>query len=243
MVDTGASCLSLPQEFFSMVDAWVPGMSCVSEYIPGYDYTDCANDQCSEQKQLSICYLNEGVRASDLPVLSFRLSERDAELYLPLESLVVNDRPSGKPRVCLTPTDSYAMYRSEQIRDLLYFPKISFGSLAIRNLLTTFDMRSMSVGLKNKKVFDTSQLDKCSSPAVCIGAQERYESLNTCVDPACHLLYFHELDEETKTCRLGRGFLISAACTLLVLALAEVALSEIYQTLARKLTATYATST
>ena len=54
--------------------------------------------------------------------------------------------------------------------------------------------------------------------------------------------YFHELDRETKTCRVSRPFLVGAVCTLLLLAMTEVALSEIYQKLAKKLTATYATS-
>ena len=54
--------------------------------------------------------------------------------------------------------------------------------------------------------------------------------------------YFHELDGETKTCRISRPFLVGAVCTLLLLAMTEVALSEIYQKLAKKLTATYATS-
>ena len=54
--------------------------------------------------------------------------------------------------------------------------------------------------------------------------------------------YFHELDGETKTCRISRPFLVGAVCTLLLLTMTEVALSEIYQKLAKKLTATYATS-
>jgi len=57
-------------------------------------------------------------------VLSFRLGENEETMYLPLGDLVINDRPSGKPRVCINPTDSYALYRSDQVRDLLYFPKI-----------------------------------------------------------------------------------------------------------------------
>jgi len=140
MIDTGAACLSLPLEFFAMVEAWVPGINCVQEYIDGVDFTECITDElpCPNFKKLTICYLNEGVRASDLPVMSFRLGETENKLYLPLEDLVVSDRPSGKPRVCLNPTDSYAMFRTDQIKDLLYFPKISFGTLALRNLVTVY---------------------------------------------------------------------------------------------------------
>jgi hypothetical protein len=69
MVDTGASCLSLPLEFFNMVQAWVPGMECVEEFVGGHDYTDCADDTCSKFKDLIICYLKDGERPADLPVL------------------------------------------------------------------------------------------------------------------------------------------------------------------------------
>uniref|UniRef100_A0A7S0HVL5 Peptidase A1 domain-containing protein n=1 Tax=Hanusia phi TaxID=3032 RepID=A0A7S0HVL5_9CRYP len=245
MVDTGAACLSLPQELFDMVLSWTPALHCVPELVPKFDFTDCANSACTESKNLTICYLGEGSGEEDLPVLSFRMSEEGPLLYLPLSSLMINDRPSGKPRVCLNPTDSIAMYRTEQIKDLLYFPKISFGTLALRNLFTSFDMQAMSVGMKNKIVFDPStysEIGKCSVPVTCQGAQTYYAPMNTCLDPDCEQFYFHELDQETKTCRLNNAFLVSCILVLLSFSVAEVALSEIYETLSRKLMRNYASS-
>jgi len=245
MVDTGAACLSLPQELFDMVVSWTPALNCGPELVPRFDFTDCANSACTESKNLTICYLREGMKEEDLPVLSFRMSEDGPLLFLPLASLMINDRPSGKPRVCLNPADSIAMYRTEQIKDLLYFPKISFGTLALRNLFTSFDMRAMSVGMKNKMTFDSTtyaEIGVCSKPVTCRGAQTFYAPMNTCVDPDCEQFYFHELDQDTKTCRLNNSFLISCIVVLLSFTMAEVALSEIYETLSRKLMRNYASS-
>mmetsp|Transcript_5284 Transcript_5284/g.12705 ORF Transcript_5284/g.12705 Transcript_5284/m.12705 type:complete len:591 (-) Transcript_5284:234-2006(-) len=239
MVDSGASCLSLPKELFEAVEAWVPTLECIQERVDGYDHTEmcpAGDPECAgEYKNLTICYLREGASARDLPVLSFSLAEEGAHLHLPLSSLLVNDRPSGRPRVCLNVGDSIAPYW-ERSRSLLQDPpRISFGTLALRNLFTTFDMEHAMVGMRNKAIFDEDNVQMCATPVVCVGAQEHYGPLNICIDPPCDLLYFHVLDEESKRCRMGSGFLISAVVTLVAFAVAEVALSEIYDRLARKL--------
>jgi len=240
MVDTGASCLSLPEEFFQMVTAWVPALECVSERVQGYDNTECKDSLCSEFNNLTICYLAEGASADDLPVLSFRLSEKGSELHLPLSGLIVNDRPSGRPRVCVNPADSIAMFRREEIKSFLFFPKISFGTLALRNLHITFDMEATTVGLRNKVTYDVStNAGLCAEPVSCIGAQSPYPAKNLCIDPPCEQVYFHVLDESRKTCRISNGFLVSVIITLVAFALAEIALSEIYDKLAHKLTSNY----
>jgi len=246
MVDTGASCLSLPEEFFAMLLAWVPALECVQEWVAGVDFTDCIEQPCTDttgRRNLTICYIREGFRASDLPTLSFRLAEAGEDLFLPLSGLVLNDRPSGRPRVCVAPMEAIELYRAEAIKYLLMFPKISFGTLALRNLVTAFDMRNMMVGMKNKRIPPAvpSALS-CAAPADCRGAQDRYDALNICIDPACEMIYFHALDPEAKQCRITDSFLISAVIILSAMALAEVALVEIYAALARKLTSTFATS-
>jgi hypothetical protein len=71
-----------------------------------------------------------------------RMSEDGRPLFLPLSGLMINDRPSGRERVCINPGDSIQAYQSDQaMKYLLYFPKISFGTLALRNLFTVFDMQ------------------------------------------------------------------------------------------------------
>ena len=79
-------------------------------------------------------------------------------------------------------------YRADPIRELLYFPKISFGTLALRNLVTAFDMPSMSVGFKNKKIYPQGPSALCAAPAKCAGAEVPYPPLNTCLDPPCHAM-------------------------------------------------------
>ena len=79
-------------------------------------------------------------------------------------------------------------YRADPIRDLLYFPKISFGTLALRNLVTAFDMPSMSVGFKNKKIYPQGPSSLCAAPAKCAGAEVPYPPMNTCLDPPCHAM-------------------------------------------------------
>ena len=92
-----------------MVTAWIPALDCVQEHEEAFDFTECSNEDCSSRKKITVCYLSEGARAGELPVLSFRLGEVGAVLYVPLSDLIVNDRPSGRPRVCVNPSDSYAM--------------------------------------------------------------------------------------------------------------------------------------
>jgi len=242
MIDSGASCLTLPKELFESVVAWVPALDCVQEWIQDFDYTERCRPEYTECtslfKNLTMCYLRPGFDPANLPVLAFRLSEDGEQLYLPLSELVINDRPSGLPRVCVNVGDSIDFYLYHERTLYADPPRISFGTLALRNLLTIFDMEHSMVGMRNKAVFDTHNLKICSEPTVCIGAQQRYAPRNVCIDPPCHQLYFHVLDEETKKCRMGRGFLLSAVATLVAFAAAEIALSEIYERLARKLTNT-----
>ena len=44
-------------------------MECVEEFVEGFDYTECSDDTCSKFKPLIICYLKDGERPADLPVL------------------------------------------------------------------------------------------------------------------------------------------------------------------------------
>ncbi|KAJ1468692.1 hypothetical protein T484DRAFT_1854632 [Baffinella frigidus] len=88
------------------------------------------------------------------------------------------------------------------------------------------------VGMKNKRIPPAvpSALS-CAAPADCRGAQDRYDALNICIDPACEMIYFHALDPEAKQCRITDSFLISAVVMLSAMALAEVSLLEIYAAL------------
>jgi len=247
MVDTGAACLTLPQELFDSLVAWVPALNCTREHVEGFDYTDCVDQTCqSGFKKLTICYLKDGALAADLPVLTLAMQDGGERLFLPLAGLLVNDRPSGRPRVCVNPTDSIASYQTDQLRYLLMFPKISLGTLALRNLVAAFDLDAMAVGLRNKATYSWPAgggQKGCAAPAACVGAQVYVPASNSCRDPPCELLYFHEIDPATHTCRVQAAFVACGVLLLLCLAAAELALSEIYERLSRKLVANYALST
>lgn len=175
MVDTGAACLSLPQEFFDMVVAWVPSLDCVPETEPEYDYSECLDQQCTKFKPVTVCYLRDGADPSNLPTLTFSMSEGSQPLYLPLSELIVNDRPSGRPRVCINPGDSISYLDTipeSSAGSVVFFPKISFGTLALSNLLTAFDMKSMSIGMRNKVEYRGGGATAlCATRTVCKGGQ------------------------------------------------------------------------
>ena len=59
LVDTGASCLGLPAEFFDMVISWLP-MRCALGKIDNIP---------------RLCYLSTEVRTSSLPTISFKLAD------------------------------------------------------------------------------------------------------------------------------------------------------------------------
>lgn len=77
IVDTGASCLSLPGEFFDMMMAWIPS-SC--------DAPVHVNGQYGSM-MYQTCYVNETV--VNLPSLSFTVTNGGDPIYLPIQNLLL----------------------------------------------------------------------------------------------------------------------------------------------------------
>jgi hypothetical protein len=202
LVDTGATCLTLPAEFYDVLMAWVPA--------------------CSDTNTGERCYVeNNDAAIAALPHIAFQLKEYGTPLYISLASLLL-DTGSSSSSLSLSPestaTDDDAdanrelcVLRGGQIAtsDGLYMqtlPRISFGSLVLRSLYAAFDLDAPRVGFAAK----TSPLDgeegRCLS-ATCTGEQQLDRTTNACLNPSCEDFFFQEIDPTSlTTCRYKPPF-------------------------------------
>jgi hypothetical protein len=117
---------------------------------------------------------------SELPSLSFSLSEKGKRFYIPLSSLYNKI------------TEKYMIY---QITDVNYYyygeiilqnsPRIEIGSSVFHSLYMVFDTQSYKVGLIQKDESVKDEREFCKKKKMCKGQQEYYEPMNECLDPYC----------------------------------------------------------
>jgi len=223
IVDTGASCLGLPGDFFDMLVTWLPVecdniiFSTDGEYYP-------------QTGGCSLPYLNEGVNETDLPTLTFTITPGGPKLYLPLADLVIDPSllshhrgqpPTLRRQLCITrfmPIED--AYRTGTL-DYLF---VSFGTRAIRSLYTVFYMEGHRVGMANKEHNRAPSNAQCAPRKVCAGMQSAYKQYNVCLNPPCEDYYMFVFDDETKSCKLSDGFHLLSVFLLLLFISMEIGL-------------------
>lgn len=191
VVSTASACLGLPSEMYNSLMSWVP--------VTGKSCADNGN---------IVCHFTNITAASELPWLSFRMSERGEQLYIPLSSLLIDDGPGGDQRLCVTRQGSIFGTSSAPFFLPLDQAYVTLGTLALRSLYVVVDVEKGKVGLAQKTISEASAEignKSCETAAVCVGSEEFKESDNSCSAPYCHLYFFYHLDDETKTCRARAG--------------------------------------
>mmetsp|Transcript_40927 Transcript_40927/g.99197 ORF Transcript_40927/g.99197 Transcript_40927/m.99197 type:complete len:504 (+) Transcript_40927:48-1559(+) len=220
IVDTGSSCLSLPDDVFDAMWGWVPA-NCTSDSPPSPGTTTIRR-----------CYLLPSMDATKLPVLSFRLEQHGRTLQLPLEELLLPPDQNGAREFCVRSTHRTAADASCPEACPSSSP-ILIGTMALQRFFAVFDMQSTRsrVGLAPKYPSLSSEelavrKESCIQKSKCIGQQHYSAASNRCIQPDCKERYFQHLDEERGEC--DHVFPFKVLITLLIggFTIAEVLLQR-----------------
>jgi len=200
MVDTGASCLGLPHDFYQMLLAYAP-FSC-------------------DNSTLTHCTLDAGVTGK-LPPLSFKLQQDGEKFYIPLENLVIDE--DGENKLCiydinmdsrLLPGDDEYTWHPWEPKDNKYF-SIAMGTRPLLSLYAHFDLTHRrydthfdvpQMAFANKVDARSLSNVNCVPRAKCVGDQTFNNITNSCEEPPCNDYYFYKLDDGTHTCVLSGHF-------------------------------------
>jgi len=220
MVDTGASCLGLPHDFYEMLLAYAP-FSC-------------------DNSTLTHCTLDAGV-TGQLPPLSFKLHQDGEKFYIPLENLIIDKE--GENKLCIydinmnsremTSGDNSPFYSPWEPKDNSGFT-IAIGTRPLLSLYAQFDVtHKLASGAYQPQMAFANKLDpstlsdeNCIPRAKCVGDQTFNNITNKCEEPPCSDFYFYELDVGTRTCVLSAHFTEVVIIVSVVVLLLEFLFSQ-----------------
>jgi len=217
IVDTGASCLTLPAEYFDQVVSWLP-VTCNSLQNDGLPMTPAT---CRSLGIFKYYFADNVVQ--NLPTLSFRLSPGGDWLYLDIATLIYAAKGEYSHGLCIRRGYSAAYGGGV----------ISFGSLTLRSFIAVMNMETFQVAFANKITNKVSMI-QCIEPVQCKGMQTHYSPLNICEDPPCSSYYFFTFNDQSETCELSTSFHVVAIFMIIVFILAEIGLNEIHKWLSKK---------
>ncbi|KDO15743.1 hypothetical protein SPRG_18715 [Saprolegnia parasitica CBS 223.65] len=196
-VDFEVPCLVLPKEFYTSLVTWAP-----------LEYNASAN----------LTQLRSNVSLHELPSLSFQAGYGLPTLTLPLAALALNVSTGSTPQLCIQQSTSIINRILEhqivleeddiftkEIGGIAFVPDmyqspILFGAMVLQHLPTLLSDTHKQVGFVKMPVVTPPTHPVCTVPVACRGQQTYDQPTNTCKDPNCDLVYYHELDDATKTC-------------------------------------------
>jgi len=209
VVDTGASCLELPSEFYDTFESWFDNSTVFidRDELPSFSF-------------------NLTVDGSD-------------RYYIPLGDLLVTassiQHEKGAPYVKLANENEQmrvCVLRGSPIEVNNHFyqspPVITFGSLALQSLYFAGDYASHRVGLANKLSYDyRRRLDGnnhtgCLSPTVCIEDQIFVPSDNYCRDFSCSKYFFVYSGGDSNNCQYKTNNFIGGLVFVISIAILEI---------------------
>jgi len=183
LVDTGSVCLSLPAEFYDTLMPWLQNVQCAKVRTRG--------PRCQVQA------------GAILPTLVFRISEMGGLLYLPLKNLLLDPNSAGAQKLCIMRTYTILTPQQEQQNGMFdpSFPKIVFGSMALKALYFGADFGTGRIALANKIVPGRSQMVAgCVAPKVCEPSRMLNKYTNQCGEPVCSQYLLWTYDPGTGFC-------------------------------------------
>mmetsp|Transcript_19893 Transcript_19893/g.25677 ORF Transcript_19893/g.25677 Transcript_19893/m.25677 type:complete len:577 (+) Transcript_19893:43-1773(+) len=210
LLDTGAVCLTLPQEFFELLMTWVDDVDCQLDGPQGH--------------QWKACYISADSNSA-LPYLSFRMSEIGETLYLPLSSLLLEDGSELCIREGASILQDNLNYGEVFNIDM---PEVVFGSLVLRAMYLAVDMDAGRIAFANKLVVDSTSpaglplYDGCAAPVECPRSWSFEYLTNTCTPPICTQYFFWRYNHQSQECELKADFYGVLIFLLVSCALAEV---------------------
>lgn len=214
IIDTGATCLTLPGELFDSLMVWIPS-------------------ECTGEISLRKCSLPKGMDPTRLPILTFSLSHHGNPVRIPLRHLVLNE--TGSP---------YCIVRGRNITSPRHDPynMVIFGTLVMKSFETIFDMETQRIGFRDFNVVNESPpMDEqvedeykkynakyCAIPDTCVGEQLFSFRFNKCQSPPCNLYYFREINLDTQTCTYTLGFSLLVFLPLCICAFTDLLLYNLH---------------
>lgn len=210
VVDTGASCLELPSEFYDSFESW-------------FDNSTVFNDK----DDLPAFSFNMSVDGSDryyIPLgdLLVTASSIDQELGAPYVQIA---NQKERMRVCVL-RGSHIEKSKKQFFSTP--PVITFGSLVMQSLYFSGDYASHRVGIANKlsdeyrRRLDGNNQEGCYSRTVCKEDQIFVPSDNYCRDFSCNKYFFVQSGGDTNACQYNTSNLIGGLVFVLLIALLEI---------------------
>ena len=225
VVDTSATCMYLPAQFYTMISKWTV-LRCTS--LEDENNLEMCHFATRDGWAQPAAHQDSGAGANETdpwsinhPPISFQMEENGERLFLPLRNLCIY-----RPRDGGFPVNTYSAYLGEN-------EPIVLGTTVLDALYTVFDYQTRRVGFYNK---DSSIAEEDASPEqgacplepTCFGSQSYYAPVNECLDPTCDEYYFQAMDQETKRCHLTRTFEIVLLFSLFLFAFAELVIYEVY---------------
>lgn len=188
LIDTGSSCLTLPEEIYDHIAGWFGNDTEVSslQQLPALRF----------QMNLAV-----GMAAQDL--------------FIPLATLIVNANAivseEGAPFVKVLGSSErlrVCVLKGSAIGNPYNYPAptIVFGSLVLQSMYFAADFTTASVGLTNKLSADETLFysddsnPSCAAPRQCVGDQTYTPSKNACKEPNCKEYFFMDLDAVEHKC-------------------------------------------
>jgi hypothetical protein len=203
IVDSSASCLTLPAEFYTVFDTWLNVSHVTDENIDA------------------------------LPPIMFSVSGSDTQLYIRLSDLVVDANAirdelgaptlaSGK-RICVLQHGEIYLGNGYYSRPV---PSITIGNLALQSLYFAANFDNNSVAFASKGSVPSDDLIEavgtCSVTPQCIGLQGYHRWTNVCLQADCKSYFFMDRDEETQECVWRNGAFGVGLFTVLMVILIEI---------------------
>jgi len=199
IVDTGSSCLSLPQEMFTSFVDWYNNSEVTSaDQLPAFSFS--LSDVTSASQQ----HMNQ--------------------FFVPLSTLLLPNSThigsTGGPSVVVGGVKySLCVVRgspitTNNIDGTLSTPLITLGSMVLQSIYFTADYTSGHVGFASKLSDEKQQYfassasySQCYPPASCIGQQKYVYNYNKCTVPSCSHYFFTTVDSTTQSCKYSNGAL------------------------------------
>lgn len=209
MVDTGSSCLTLPQEIYNNFIDWFNN-----------------NTNYDNMYRLPAFKFNLAI-------------DQSSTFYLPLSDLVINqtsiEEEKGAPYVTINNTIyRLCILQGDAIKDDNndYYsnpPSIIFGALTLQSIYFAGDYTSKSIGLSNKLSTDyIYQIDNinnkygCNEINSCGDDQVYIHSSNKCKDFSCNKYFFTISNRDTNECEYNKSTMIGSLIFILLIIIMEI---------------------
>lgn len=220
IVDSGSSCITLPDEIYDKFYAYMSNTTVVEDAfsLPAFQFhvSNVQGGGSGDTLFIPLFNLLLPVDAIDEELGAPYVTKATASGGLEQQRLCV----IKGPKILLTAAASDKPYTSPP-------PTIIFGSLTLQSMYFAANFLNQSVGLANKLSSDavasfTSSTSGCKAEPICEGDQHYSSHDNKCHEPNCASYFLSVLDEDSHTCKFKQSSIITGLFFVLLFATGEI---------------------